>query len=68
MKLKMQSVAFDFVLNQGLPEIVEASYGFGIDEGESDGYCTPDGVRHNDYFDPLEMIIGNFITTLLNAE
>ena len=47
---------------------MEESYGFGIDEGESDGYWTPDGVRHNVYFDPLEIIIENFASLMLQAE
>lgn len=55
-KLKMQSVAFDIVLDKGKPLIVEISYGFGIDDGEAEGYWTMDGVRHNESFDPTHLM------------
>lgn len=46
-KLKMQSVAFDFVIDNGMPLIVEISYGFGTHGiSHSGGYWTQDLEWH----------------------
>jgi len=48
-RLKMQSVAFDFIMDNGKPLIVEISYGFGTHGiSYSGGYWTPDLVWHED--------------------
>lgn len=48
-KLKMQTVAFDFIMNKDKPLIVEISYGFGTHGiSHSGGYWTPDLVWHED--------------------
>jgi len=61
-KLKMQSVAFDFVLNQGInPVIVEISYGFGIDIGESEGYWDRNIEYYEKGFDPTHIVIDYFL-------
>ncbi len=48
-KLGMQSVAFDFILHEGKPLIVEYCYGFGFHGIEkSGGYWTEDLVWHKE--------------------
>ena len=48
-KLKMQTVAFDFIMDGSKPLIVEISYGFGTHGiSHSGGYWTPDLVWHED--------------------
>lgn len=48
-KLKMQTVAFDFIMNKDKPLIVEISYGFGTHGiSHSGGYWTSDMVWHED--------------------
>ena len=48
-KLQMQSVAFDFIMDNGNPLIVEISFGFGTHGiRHSGGYWTPDLVWHED--------------------
>lgn len=48
-KLKLQSVAFDFILDNGKPLIVEISYCFGTHGiKHSGGYWTPDLVWHEE--------------------
>ena len=64
-KLKMQSVAFDFVLDKNqAPVIVEISYGFGIDIGETNGYWDRNLQRHNIEFSAIDIIIESFIKEL----
>ena len=64
-KLKMQSVAFDFVADEGKNfMIVEISYAFGIDQGESDGYWDRGLQRHNGEFDPVVLIARSFLKEL----
>ncbi len=63
-KLEMQSVALDIVLDNDRPVIVEISYGFGIDDGEAEGYWTEDGVRHNKPFDPTHLIIQSLLVSM----
>lgn len=48
-KLQMQSVAFDFIMDNSRPLIVEISYGFGTHGiSHSGGYWTDDLVWHED--------------------
>jgi glutathione synthase/RimK-type ligase-like ATP-grasp enzyme len=48
-KLQMQSVAFDFIMDNDKPLIVEISYGFGTHGiSHSGGYWTPDLAWHED--------------------
>lgn len=60
-KLKLQSVAFDFVLNESKPVILEISYGFGIDKGEAEGYWNPKLERIDQSFDPPSYILETFL-------
>lgn len=63
-KIGMQSVAFDFVLDGAKPLIVEISYCFGIDPGESEKYWKQeDGeiVLYNESFNPVSDILDSFI-------
>jgi glutathione synthase/RimK-type ligase-like ATP-grasp enzyme len=65
-KLNLQSVAFDFVINQkNQPGLVEMSYCFGFDDEDiSYGYWTPDLVFHKAEFNPFNEMIINFISSL----
>lgn len=48
-KLKLQSVAFDFIYNESQPLIVEVSFGFGTHGiSHCGGYYTPDMQWHED--------------------
>ena len=48
-KLKMQTVAFDFILSNGKPKIIEISYGFGTHGiRHSGGYWSRDLQWHED--------------------
>lgn len=62
-KLSLQTVAFDFVLNNNnSPLIVEVSYGFGVDGiSRAPGYWTNDLVFHHQQFIPEEMILTSLI-------
>ncbi len=61
-KLKMQSVAFDFVMDrEGKPLIVEISYGFDFDEGESDIWWDRSLKQHTETFDPTHLILKTFL-------
>lgn len=47
--LKTQCVAFDFIIQDGLPKIIEMSYGFGTHGiSQSGGYWTEDLVWHEE--------------------
>lgn len=57
-KLNLQSVAFDFVMQDKQPLIVEISYGFGIDNEEfNHGYWTSDLTFHENVFSPFDWMI-----------
>jgi glutathione synthase/RimK-type ligase-like ATP-grasp enzyme len=57
-RLNLQSVAFDFVLKNGTPLIVEMSYGFGIDKDEFDfGYWDSDLEWHEGKFNPYGWMV-----------
>lgn len=61
-KLQLQSVAFDFVLLNEQPLIVEISYGFGMDiEEVKNGYWTSDLNFHKEVFNPHGWIIESVI-------
>lgn len=59
----MQSVAFDFVLNESnQPLTVEISYGFGMDKDELDhGYWGPELNWHEGQFNPQEWMIDDLL-------
>lgn len=65
-KLKLQSVAFDFVFNEkGDPVIVEMSYVFGTTgSNKCKGYWTPDGIYHEGNITPQVWIIENLISEI----
>lgn len=57
-KLALQSVAFDFIRDNGVWLIVEMSYGFGFDEREmSHGYWDEHLIRHEEYFVPQNWMV-----------
>lgn len=63
-KLKLQSVAFDFVIDKSnKPLIVEISYGFGIDNNEFNyGYWDFNLTWHKDKFDPRDWMVLNLVS------
>ena len=65
-KLDLQSVAFDFILDErNNPLIVEISYGFGTDGiSLAPGYWDKDLKWYNQTFNPQELIIKQFIEDL----
>lgn len=61
-RLKTQCIAFDFVLKEGNPLIVEISYGFAMKAYDAcPGYWTDDMVWHEEKFNPQEWIIQNLL-------
>lgn len=58
-KLKLQSVAFDFVLDESLkPLVVEMSYGFGTEGiGKAPGYWDHNLEWHEGKFDPCRWMV-----------
>ncbi len=57
-RLKLQSVAFDFLTDsQGIPSLIELSYGFGYDEEENTGYWDRDLNWHEERFNPFERMV-----------
>lgn len=64
-KLHLQSVAFDFVLSKNNePFIIELSYGFGYDPGETYGYWDSELNWHEEEFDPFGEMIVNVVERL----
>ena len=61
-KLKLQSVAFDFVMNGDVPLVIEMSYCFGLSNEEfTHGYWDSGLTRHEEVFNPFEWMIENLI-------
>lgn len=61
-KLKLQSVAFDFVLDEGNPLIVEMSYGFGfISTDFKAGYWDSDLNFYEGEFNPFGWMVDAFV-------
>jgi glutathione synthase/RimK-type ligase-like ATP-grasp enzyme len=61
-KLKLQTAAFDFVMNDGEPKIVEVSYGFGFSHDQFElGYWDADLNFHTDIFNPFGWIVEGVI-------
>lgn len=60
-KLKMQSVAFDFVYQGSNPLLLEVSYVYGLDDKQLVGYWTSDLKYHEKNFRPEIFIIENLI-------
>jgi glutathione synthase/RimK-type ligase-like ATP-grasp enzyme len=57
-RLKLQTAAFDFVLNKGVPEIVELSYAFGYPEKVFDlGYWDDQLQYHAGAFNPFGWMV-----------
>lgn len=65
-KIGMQSVAFDFVINEeGDPLIIEISYGFGIDNAElSYGYWDSQLKWYKGQFNPQEWMLEGLIKVI----
>lgn len=65
-RLKLQSVAFDFVLDKDKnPLLLEMSYGFGTVENEFDfGYWDSGLNWHEGKFNPIEWIIEDLIKSI----
>ena len=66
-KLKSQSVAFDFILEQGRFKIIEISYSFIIGSFYDDchGYWDNNLVWHSKEVNPQYFMIENFINSLI---
>ena len=61
-RLKLQSVAFDFVMNDTVPLVIEMSYCFGISNEEfSHGYWDSKLIWHEEVFNPFEWMIENLL-------
>jgi len=64
-KLNLQTAAFDFVMKDGDPLIVEISYGFGFPEGQFDlGYWDSDLNYHPGSFNPFGWIVEGVIQSV----
>lgn len=67
-KLNLQSVAFDFVLENGKPLIVELSYGFGVDDNEfKQGYWKRNLEFEDKEFSPFQWMIDGLIEESRNS-
>jgi glutathione synthase/RimK-type ligase-like ATP-grasp enzyme len=67
-KLCLQSVAFDFVLKDGIPLIVEMSYGFGVDDEEFDfGYWDSSLEWHKGKFNPYGWMVEDVLERIHNT-
>jgi glutathione synthase/RimK-type ligase-like ATP-grasp enzyme len=68
-RLKMQCVAFDYVLDKGNPKVVEISYGFspsGYDQ--CPGYWYKDLTWHEGRFDPYSWMVEDIIRQIRRGE
>ena len=61
-KLKSQSVAFDFINDNGVPKIVEISFGFIIDEVP--GYWDRDLQWHDEKISPQHWMVENLLASV----
>lgn len=63
--LKLQTAAFDFVLDNGKPLIVEVSYGFGFPGKQFEqGFWDSSLIYHAGEFNPFGWIVENVITRI----
>ena len=61
-KLNLQSVAFDFVIDNGEPKIIELSYGFGtLGSSKCEGYWDDKYQWHHSKFNPFGWMIENLL-------
>lgn len=66
-RLGTQSIAYDMLIDpDGRPCIAEISYGFGYDEGESDGYWDRDLQWHDEGFHPWDLMVSNLVHCIRN--
>jgi len=66
-RLAAQSIAYDMLIDPGgRPCIAEISYGFGYDQGESDGYWDRDLKWHDEGFHPWDLMISNLVDRIRN--
>ena len=66
-KLKLQTAAFDFVIRDGEPLIVEVSYGFGYDEDQfNHGYWDENMHFYPGTFEPYGWMVENVIEKIKN--
>ncbi|HQP76795.1 MAG TPA: hypothetical protein PL069_05260 [Saprospiraceae bacterium] len=64
-KLKLQTAAFDFVLHNDKPLIVEVSYGFGFPEGLfKQGFWDSSLTYHPGEFNPFGWIVEDVISSI----
>tara|TARA_Y100001954_G_C15794197_1_gene596752 strand:- start:119 stop:1144 length:1026 start_codon:yes stop_codon:yes gene_type:complete len=65
-KINSQSMAFDFVIHEGKPKIIEISYCFIIGEfyDQCHGYWDEDLIWHNEEVNPQRFIIEDFIKNI----
>jgi hypothetical protein len=61
-KLKLQSVAFDFLLSKNnKPLLLEISYGFGYKDEQHYAYWDSEMIWHEGKFNPLEWMVESLI-------
>lgn len=64
-RLKLQSVAFDFIFDNGRPKIIELSYGFGtLGSSQCKGYWDDKFVWHETDFNPMGWMVEDLMTNL----
>jgi glutathione synthase/RimK-type ligase-like ATP-grasp enzyme len=67
-KLNLQCIAFDFLIKDDQPLVVEMSYGFGFDKNEmTNGYWTEDLAFHTEKFNPFGWMVDIVIKKIEHA-
>lgn len=67
--LRLQTAAFDFVISNGEPVIVEVSYGFGYPKYQFElGYWTDDLTYHPGNFNPFGWIVDGVVEAVRNQK
>lgn len=65
-RLKLQTAAFDFVMHEGEPLIVEVSYGFGYPPEQFDlGYWDENLVYHPETFNPFRWMVEGVLSRIV---
>jgi len=66
-KLNSQCIAFDFIFNNGIPLIVEISYGFSaIGYDPCEGYWDESLIWHQGKFNPYGWMVDNLIRDIMH--
>lgn len=68
-KLNLQSVAFDYLMHKDRIYVIEMSYGFGVDPGETDyGYWDSTLKWHKGKFDPFGWMVDLVLKKVLDSK